>query len=81
MGSENRRGLKSLYTGSEEGREQEGKGYDEIQSEKKSPVSAGRYLEAQKAGLPAFVLLGIGIPVASCRAARKYSVVERLRVE
>ena len=31
--------------------------------------------------LPAFVLLGIGIPVASCRAARKYSVVERLRVE
>ena len=31
--------------------------------------------------LPAFVLLGIGIPVASCRAARRYSVVERLRVE
>ena len=31
--------------------------------------------------LPAFVLLGIGIPVATCRAARKYSVVERLRVE
>ena len=31
--------------------------------------------------LPAFVLLGIAIPVASCRAARKLSVVERLRVE
>lgn len=31
--------------------------------------------------LPLFALLGITIPVATCRATQRYSVVERLRVE
>lgn len=31
--------------------------------------------------LPLFALLGIAIPVATCRATQRYSVVERLRVE
>ena len=31
--------------------------------------------------LPFFVLLGTAVPAASCRAAQKRPVVERLRVE
>lgn len=31
--------------------------------------------------LPLFALLGIGIPVVTCRVTQRYSVVERLRVE
>ena len=31
--------------------------------------------------LPFFAVLGIGIPVVTCRTMQRYSVVERLRVE
>lgn len=31
--------------------------------------------------LPLFALLGVAIPVVTCRTARRHSVVERLRVK